>query len=174
MILETNRLTLREMNKADTAAISLILQDKLTMYAYEHAFSDSEVETWIDRQITRYEQDGFGLWAMIDKATDILIGQCGITLQSIPYGNDEVQVHEIGYLVNRQFWGNGYATEAAIACRNYAFNNLGINAVYSIIRDNNKASQAVAVHNGMQVVGKFTKHYYNIDMPHLIYKVERA
>ena len=54
MILETERLYLREMNQADFRSLCKIMQDEETMYAYEGAFSDTEVQEWLDRQISRY------------------------------------------------------------------------------------------------------------------------
>ena len=60
-ILETQRLSLREMTKDDFPALCKILQDAEVMYAYEHAFSDEEVVAWLDKNLTRYEKDGFGL-----------------------------------------------------------------------------------------------------------------
>ena len=67
----------------------------------------------------------------------------------------------------------GYAAEAASACREYAFNVPGFNEIYSIIRDNNIPSQNVAKRNGMTPAGTFVKHYYGMDMPHILYKAER-
>ena len=93
MILETERLALRELNQADFAALRAILQDEQVMYAYEHAFTNREVQAWLDRQRDRYAKDGFGLWAMVEKATGEMMGQCGLTLQD--WG--ERQVPEIGY-----------------------------------------------------------------------------
>lgn len=139
------------------------------MYAYEHAFSDSEVDTWLNNQLRRYKEDGFGLWAVILKDTDELIGQCGLTMQNI----GEKEVVEVGYLFNKAYWHNGYATEAAVACKNYAFNTLDIDEVYSIIRDNNLPSINVAKRNGMTIKGEFTKHYYGMNMPHLIFSVNK-
>lgn len=51
------------------------------MYAYEHAFSDGEVRQWLDRQMKRYEEYDFGLWAVILRENECMIGQCGITRQ---------------------------------------------------------------------------------------------
>ena len=67
----------------------------------------------------------------------------------------------------------GYATEAAQACRNYAFQKLGQREVFSIIRDNNLPSQEVARQKWYGNRGQFIKHYYGIDMPHLIFSVRR-
>lgn len=109
MILETERLYFREMNQADYDALCQILQDEETMYAYEGAFADKEVQEWLDRQLSRYRRWGFGLWAVILKETGEMIGQCGLTMQ--PWKDEEVL--EIGYLFRRQYWHKGYATEAA-------------------------------------------------------------
>ena len=59
MILETERLCLREMDEGDFPALCRILQDEETMYAYEGAFSDEEARQWLDRQIARYRAWGF-------------------------------------------------------------------------------------------------------------------
>ena len=67
------------------------------MYAYEHAFSDEEAWEWLDRQIARYQTDGFGLWAVILKETGQMIGQCGLTWQDF----NGKQVLEVGYLLRK-------------------------------------------------------------------------
>lgn len=169
MILETERLYLREMEQSDYASLCKILQDAEVMYAYEHAFDDDEAQAWLDKQIKRYEDYGFGLWAVILKETGEMIGQCGLTMQEC----DGQEVVEVGYLFQKSFWHQGYATEAAIACKEYAFDKLNVDEVYSIIRDNNIASQNVAKRNGMTCKGSFTKRYYGIDMPHYIFSVKR-
>lgn len=60
MILETERLYLREMNQSDFEDLAEILQNPRVMYAYEYDFSDNDVQEWLDRQITRYKKYGFG------------------------------------------------------------------------------------------------------------------
>ncbi|MDE6386207.1 MAG: GNAT family N-acetyltransferase [Lachnospiraceae bacterium] len=169
MILETERLYLREMKQDDFKSLCKIMQDKETMYAYEGAFSDIEVQEWLDRQISRYQKWGFGLWAVILKQTDEMIGQCGLSMQ--PWKDAEVL--EIGYLFMRSYWHKGYAAEAAKACKRYAFEALNVNEVCSIIRDTNTASQNVAIRNGMSVADSWTKHYRGVDMPHYRYVVVR-
>lgn len=69
MILETERLILRELEQNDFEDLSEILQDTKVMYAYEHNFSNKDVQIWLDRQRNRYEKYGFGLWAVILKST---------------------------------------------------------------------------------------------------------
>ncbi|MDD6481853.1 MAG: GNAT family N-acetyltransferase [Lachnospiraceae bacterium] len=169
MILETERLYLREMEQSDFGSLCKILQDEDTMYAYEGAFSDTEVHEWLDRQIARYKKWGFGLWAVVLKETNEMIGQCGLTMQ--PWKENEVL--EIGYLFERAHWHKGYATEAARACKKYAFEELNAMEVCSIIRDTNIASQNVAARNEMTIKDRWIKHYRGVDMPHYRYVVER-
>ncbi len=169
MILETKRLRLREITQTDYKALSQILQDEQTMYAYEGAFSDKEVQEWLDRQIRRYKKWGFGLWAVILKETGDFIGQCGLTMQ--PWKDQEVL--EIGYLFQCTHWHKGYATEAAKACKKYAFEILKAPEVCSIIRDTNIPSQKVALRNGMHPTDHWTKQYKGIAMPHDRYTVIR-
>lgn len=88
MILDTERLFLREMKQNDFQDLAEILQNPRVMYAYEHDFSDNDVQAWLDRQIERYKKYGFGLWAVVLKDTNEMIGQAGLTMQ--PYKNTEV------------------------------------------------------------------------------------
>ncbi len=168
-ILTTKRLLLREMTQADYPALCEMLMDPEVMTAYEHAFSEEEAHAWLDRQLARYQEDGFGLWAVVLQETGRMIGQCGLTWQDAK-GTRRL---EIGYLFCKAFWHQGYATEAAMACKAYAFDRLGAEEVCSIIRDTNLASQRVALRNGMMVTDRFVKHYYGVDMPHLVYSVRR-
>ena len=171
MILETERLILREMTDADFPALCKILRDEKAMYAYEHAFSDEEAKTWLENQKRRYAKYGIGLWAVVLKETGEMIGQCGLTWQ--PLG-DGTQMPEVGYLLEKSAWHKGYAAEAARACRDYAFDTLGFDEVCSIIRDNNLPSQAVARRNGMTAKGRLVKHYYGMEMPHIIFSICRT
>lgn len=170
MILETEHLSLRELTQDDYPALCRILQDERVMYAYEGAFRDAEVQEWLDRQLARYEKWGFGLWAAVLKETGEVIGQCGLTMQLWK----EREVLEIGYLFRRDCWHRGYATEAARACKAYAFEKLEAEEVCSIIRDINEASKRVAIRNGMVKTDVWTKHYRGVDMPHFRYVIVKA
>ena len=169
MNLETERLCLREMGQPHFEALCVILQDEKAMYAYEGAFSSTEVQEWLDRQLARYHKYGFGLWAVVLKETGEMIGQCGLTMQLWK----EREVLEIGYLFQRRYWHKGYATEAAQACKHYAFDVLNAEEVCSIIRNTNTASQNVAIRNGMTVMDTWIKPYRGVDMPHDRYVIGR-
>ncbi len=170
MIIETERLYLREMTEADYPDLCEMIQDEETMYAYNGAMSDRESREWLERQLARYERYGFGFWAVCLKETDEMVGQCGLTMQ--PWQDTEVL--EIGYLLKKKYWHRGYATEAAVACKKYAFEVLGAEEVCSIIRDTNTASQRVALRNGMTKQDSWVKHYRGVDMPHDRFVVRKS
>lgn len=165
VILETERLQLYEMELSDITSLSAMLQDENVMYAYNGAFNDDETMEWMEKQLRRYRDYGFGLWAVFLKGTDKMIGQCGITMQEY----NMAQVPEIGYLFAHEYWHKGYATEAALACREYGFGKLHFNKLYSIIRDTNIASQNVARRMGMYPIDTIVKHYRGVDMPHIVF-----
>ena len=169
-ILETERTILRELSYADYEDLAEILRCPRTMYAYEHGFSHAEVRAWLERQLERYAADGFGLWAVVDRLSGAFLGQCGLSIQEV----DGVGELEVGYLFNRRFWHRGYATEAALACRDYAVRVLGRDRVVCTVRDTNLASRRVAERLGMRVEKRFIKHYYNMDLPHLFYVWRRS
>lgn len=135
-ILRTRRLLLREMTEGDLPALKAVLQDPEVMTAYEHSFSDRDVAEWLARQRERYRRDGFGLWAVVLRSTGEMVGQAGITWQDC----EGQPVLEVGYLLKKRFWHQGYASEAARACRDYAFRVLGAGKVSSIIKTDNAAS----------------------------------
>lgn len=146
-LIETQRLIIREMQQSDYDALCRILCDEEVMSAaYGSAFTPEEAQNWLNRHFKRYEDYGFGLWAVVLKETNEMIGQCGLTLQ--PWKDKELL--EIGYLFQKAHWHKGYATEAAIACREYAFTVLNTDSVCSMIRDTHIASQKVAIRNGMK------------------------
>ena len=145
MILETERLRLREFVPQDADALAAVLGDPVAMQYYPAPFNRKEVEEWIERNIQRYRRAGYGLWAMLLRDTKEVIGDCGCFLRDVD-GRDDI---EIGYHVRRDLWGNGYATEAAHACMEYAFTKLGVDRVISLIRPENVQSIRVAEKNGL-------------------------
>ena len=170
-LIETERLIIREMVQSDFEALCRILCDEEVMRtAYESAFSLEEAQNWMNRHFKRYAEYGFGLWAVVLKETNEMIGQCGLTIQSWR----EKEILEIGYLFQKAYWHKGYATEAVIACKEYAFTVLNASSVYSVIRDTNIAAQNVAVRNGMSIIDKCTKNFRYIDMDFFLYSVEKT
>lgn len=151
MRLETESLILREYRPDDFEALYEIFSDSETMKYYPHPFSKDETRQWIQRNIDRYKEYGFGLWAVELKETGQLIGDCGITMQLI-HGK---LLPEIGYHINKKYQNQGFATQAAIACKQYAFETLKFDKVYSYMKYTNYASERVAIKNGMRLVEEY-------------------
>ncbi|MTD37597.1 GNAT family N-acetyltransferase [Erwinia sp. CPCC 100877] len=167
-ILENEQLFLREMTIEDLAELSAILQDEATMYAYEAPFTMEKVQEWLAWNLTSYQENGFGLWAIIDKSTRQFIGQCGIVYSDV----EGEKLLEIGYLVNKRYWNQGYASAASLLCLDYAAFHLKAKRICSIIRDTNIPSQKVAIKNGLQVIQAFDKDYSGLPVRHLIYSID--
>jgi RimJ/RimL family protein N-acetyltransferase len=136
---------LREFIPQDADALAAVLGDPVAMQHYPAALDRKGVEEWIERNRSRYQSDGYGLWAMVLKDSGELIGDCGCILQEVEGANHV----EVGYHVRRDLWGNGYGTETAWACMEYAFTNLGVDRVISLIRPENVQSIRVAEKNGL-------------------------
>ncbi|MCL2368892.1 MAG: GNAT family N-acetyltransferase [Oscillospiraceae bacterium] len=169
-ILETQRLILRELTVDDAPLTREIVSDPQTMYAWGGPWSDEENLQAIRKQIRSYDENGFGRWAVVLKETGKLIGICGLMWCD----TDQEQVLEIGYILHRAHWRKGYATEAAIACKSYAFDVLEHDQVFSLVGDHNYASMNVAIRNGMLVRGHFIKQYKGADMPHYIFSARKS
>ena len=152
MVIETERLLLREMTEDDFPALYKVLADSDIMKHYPYVFDENRVRNWILRNIERYRVLGFGLWAVCLKATGEMIGDCGLTMQLI---GDEIKP-EIGYHIRGDKQRNGYAREAAIAVRDWAFNNTPFNIVYSYMKYTNEASIKTAMSYGCKQVDEFS------------------
>ncbi len=165
-ILETERLQLREFTLADTDNLAAIFADPVTMQFYPSTKDREETKQWIEKNMERYKKDGFGLWAVIRKDNNEFIGDCGITMQDI---DGEIKP-EIGYHIRRDYWKMGYATEAALACRDYGFNVLGLPELWGKIRKDNLASRRVAEKVGMKLIKEYAKDNGEIRVAYSISK----
>ena len=152
-MIETDRLTLRPLRETDFEALKCIWGDSETMSFYAESYSDERIEEAISKQIATYEKYGYGLFAVLEKENGSLIGDCGITIQNI----DQTNEFEIGYHINKQHWGFGYATEAAQAVKQYGFKTLEIKKLFSYMESTHKQSRRVAEKIGM----KLEKEYMN-------------
>lgn len=166
VILETQRLVLREFVPDDADALARMLSDAETMRYYPAPLDRAGVEAWIERNRARYLKDGMGLWAMVVKASGETIGDCGVMRQDV----EGEFLAEIGYHLRRDCWGQGFASEAAQACKLWAFENLKDERVISLIRPENLPSRRVAERNGMTI-------WKEIDwrgLRHYVYSISRA
>ena len=164
-ILKTSRLTLRKFTIDDADALAKVISDPETMRYYPAPYDRAGVEQWIERNRQRYANDGVGLWACELNDTQQFIGDCGIIVQQV----EGERLYEIGYHFRRDMWGKGLATEAAAACRDWAFTHLRTDRVISLIRPENLPSRHVAERNGMTIWKEVTWH----GLPHLVYSISK-
>lgn len=157
-MIETDRLYLRPLVSSDTEALVSILCDGETMRFYPAPFTYQQVERWINK----------GLWAVILKENNAFIGDCGISMQDI----EGVLMPELGYHINKQYWGKGYATEAAKAFISYAFQVLHYPLIVSYMKYDNLPSRRVAEKNGFVYVRSFEKIVMGERVKEVLYQMQ--
>jgi RimJ/RimL family protein N-acetyltransferase len=165
IILETERLSLREITADDLDDLLEIWGDPEAMRHFPRTLDHQAMREWIERNQRRYEQYGHGLWAVILKSERKLVGDCGLTIQEV----DGIEELEVGYHFNRKYWGRGFAAETARACMDYAFERLGRRRIISMIRPENMASRRVAERNGLSI----EKEVFWRGYQHHVYAIER-
>lgn len=155
---QTRRLLFRPVSRDDFADWLLFFQhpDTSLHWQYERETPEIECHNWYTKQAERYKSGLGGMNALIEKTTGRLAGHCGLLKQVV----DGLEELEIAYSLLPAFWNKGYATEAATACRDHAFENRLAPSLISIISLTNKASERVALKVGM-LPGKATTYRNN-------------
>lgn len=165
LILETEHLAVRELSLDDLPFVAEMLAHPEVMHFWPRPYTRNEAADWIRRQQGRYAHDGFGYWLALEKATGQPVGQAGLLRQEL----DGTVETGIGYILHRPFWGKGFATETAAACRDHAFCNLGKERVTATIRPENLASRRVAERIGLE----FERMTTWANLPHILYVATR-
>ena len=163
--LETERLLLRPMSLDDLDAFAEVVGDPISMRFYPRPFNRDMARTWIQRVGERYERDGFGLLAIVEKATGEMIGDCGPMLQETGHG----AFVELGWHIRRDRQGLGFATEAGAACRDHAWKELDVYRLISIIRPENVPSWSIARTLGFRP----WRGDVRAGMAHILWTIER-
>ena len=144
----TSRLLLRAFQYSDFENAHQLLSDPEVMrYSLNGPYSRKKSRDFIDQCILKSDKNVPTLFAVIDNKNNQFIGFCGFFPQKIQ-GEEEL---ELGYRLLKKYWGKGFATEAAVAVKNYAFNQLGLTRLISVIEISNTASLRVAEKNGFRV-----------------------
>ena len=151
MLIETKRLILREMGPEDYDALYRVLADSDIMRHYPYTFDEKRVRNWIFRNMERYRIFGFGLWAVCRKENGEMIGDCGLSMQNI----GGVIRPEIGYHIRADQQRKGYAGEAAIAVRDWTFENTPFLEIYSYMTYANEPSAKTAMAYGCRQVDEY-------------------
>ncbi len=161
---ESERLYLRRFTRDDIPALHTILSDPITMRSWPAPFNPDATLAWIERNIVNYAQRGFGRWAVIERASETLIGDCGIVLLEVA----GVIEHDLGYIIHHRYWNQGYATEIGGAAKEYAISELGIRRLVANMPTDNHASRRVAEKIGMRWERTFNNRR-NRDLPTYLY-----
>ncbi|MBL8156206.1 MAG: GNAT family N-acetyltransferase [Anaerolineae bacterium] len=170
VILETERLILRQFEKTDAVAMSGVFGDPDVMRFGPGVQMADWVSAWIRVLIEEvYPTRGYGLWAVVEKSQGAFIGYCGLFHFDDLGGQPEI---EVGYRLARTYWGLGYATEAVCGVRDYAFSKLGITRLVALIDPQNGASIRVAEKAGMRYEKDVLLEGY--DHPDHLYVISRS
>jgi Acetyltransferases, including N-acetylases of ribosomal proteins len=168
-LIQTPRLVLRELVVDDLDFVAAMLGDPEVMRYYPKPLSRVEAKGWLDRQRARYATEGHGLWLTLERETRRPVGQVGLVMQDVSEVGT-TPTPEVGYLLAHSAWGRGYATEAALAVRQHAFETLSYPRVIALIRPENTRSQGVALRLGMRILAETTY----VGFAHRVYGVEAA
>ena len=145
---ETKRLRFRllEKNDFDTWLPLFSTPEAVNFLGLANIPSPEErCQKWFEITYNRYESNLGGMNVLLEKGSDKFIGQCGLLVQEV----DGIRELEIGYSILPQYWGNGYATEAARKCKEFAFDKNFAKSLISIVHVDNIRSERVARKNGM-------------------------
>jgi RimJ/RimL family protein N-acetyltransferase len=160
----TTRLRFRPCTLEDAADVYALFGDPYARRFYPESVDHDAAMGWIRWNLRNYDEHGFGLWALELSETGEFVGDCGITMQQV----DEDRKPEVGYHVVEHLRRRGLATEAALACRDWALERLRAPFVCSIVHAENLASKRVAerIHEEVRPIGRKGS-------PHLLYYTER-
>ena len=165
-LLATPRLRLRPMQPGDLDALLAIFGDPRVMAAFdEPPFDRAQMARWLQRNLDHQAAHGYGLFAVLLRPDGLLIGDCGLEIMEIA----GTPTAELGYDFRADYWHQGYATEAAIAVRDYAFADLGLARLVSLIRVGNEASRHVAERVGMHLAQEIARY----GRPYWVYALDR-
>ena len=166
MVIETQRLILRELTQDDFDDLCSLISNPITMSHYEKQYDLDGCRRWLDWCINSYKKNGFGLWAMILKENNQFIGDCGLSIQNI----DGLLLPEVGYHIKHEYWRNGYGKEAGKAVIAWAFKNTKYESLYSYMTKDNIASYSTAISLGMKKI----KEYKSGNEELLVYKINKT
>ncbi len=167
-MIETDRLTLRLMKENDIYDMLKIFTDANVTKSFNMPpFNSTQMKAWINRNLDHQNKYGYGLFSVILKFNQELIGDCGLEHSTF----EDKPCVEIGYDFLSKYWNKGYATEATKAVREYAIEKLNIDSmsICSFIRKNNIASQRVSEKVGMYRI----KEYAVNDIDYYLYAFSR-
>jgi len=160
-ILETSRLTLRYITSRDAEALMSVLGDPEVMqFSIIGVHDRQQIRQFIEQRLLSYLECGFGLYALVHKQDQQMIGYCGFFLQAI----EQQKEVEIGYRLARKYWGQGLATEAAQAVLEYGQQRFNFQRFVCLVEPANTRSIRVATKLGMRLEKQIIYHGLDVEM----------
>ncbi len=173
-VIRTDRLIMRRWRDSDRAPFAALNGDPETMVYFPSTLDRAESDALVDRIERRFDEQGFGLWALEIAGTGEFIGFTG--LNPMPEGVPGAGGMEVGWRLGRQAWHHGYATEAGRAALGVAFDGVGLEEIWSMTAVLNEPSQAVMRRLGM-TLHSFFEHPRVPEgspvRPHVVYHLDR-
>lgn len=164
----TERLRLRRFTIDDIENMLLMVADPIVMEHYPTVLDRDGARQWLERVIAAYDKHGYSFFAVERRDDGSFAGQVGLLHWDDVDGRPDV---EVAYMLARDQWGKGYAAEAARACRDWAFERLGVDRVVSFIAVENGASIAVAERNGMERLKRLDENRFK--RPIFVYGIKK-
>jgi [ribosomal protein S5]-alanine N-acetyltransferase len=152
MSIETERLIIRNYSEDDLEALAALLGHPETMAFWPRPLTRDEAADWLARNLERRETGIYGRRAVILKATGGLIGDAGVVRAEL-HGEER---DDLGYIIHRDHWGRGYASEAGRALASHYLHAHRRPALFANMAHDHLASQRVAERIGMRRAGAFT------------------
>ena len=152
-VISTERLCLRKWLESDSKPFIKMNSDPDVMEYFPQLSTEAETVAMMKRISIAFEKNGFGLWAVENKITNEFLGFTGFMIPQ--FDSFFTPCIEIGWRFKKESWGQGFATEAAKACLNYGFDNLGFSKIVSFTSSINLKSEKVMQRIGMSYVADF-------------------
>ena len=166
-VLETDRIILRRLVPEDLESLYTLYRDpEIRRYFPEGTLTLEETREELEWFLNGHpSHPELGLWATVHKPAGKFIGRCGL----LPWTIDGIYEVEVAYMIAKEYWGQGLATEAARGIAQYAFDELGLSRLICLIDEQNAASKKVATNIGM----RFEKAGSDDKGPFLLYSMTR-
>lgn len=174
ILLSTERLILRTWETKDVEECIEMNQDADVMKYFPTILTKEQTIQFYDRVQKHFLDNGFGLYVVENKKTKAFMGYTGFMIAN--FEASFTPCVEIGWRFKKQYWGNGFATEAAKACVQYGFSKLGFDKIYSFTATSNIKSENVMKRIGMVKTGTFSHPKIDKDHilnEHVIYKLDK-
>ncbi len=144
---------MRNWQEADVPPLAEMSLDPEVMFYFPDVQSEEATKDLVQRLKEHFDDFGYTYFAMDELETGTFVGFNGLKYQTFESGFTPSV--DIGWRLTRSAWGKGYATEAAKACLDAAFDQFGLREIYSYCPDLNKPSEAIMKKIGMEFVGTF-------------------